>query len=105
MAEERALLDETGLHDRPWFRHLVYAPLPSYDAETLPGLREALLASDVVRARQEAERLGQAIDRALAALRQARPRNFVAPTSASGAPRPSEPAPNGNRAPSILLSH
>ena len=28
---------------RPWFRHLVYAPLPSYEAETLPAIREALV--------------------------------------------------------------
>jgi len=39
---ERALLDEDGLPGRPWFRHLIYAPLPSYEAETLPGVREAI---------------------------------------------------------------
>lgn len=46
MAEERALLAEEGIPGRPWFRHLIYAPLPTYEAETLPGLREALLAKD-----------------------------------------------------------
>lgn len=45
MSLERALLAEEGLPDRFWFRHLVYAPLPSYAAETLPGVREAVLAS------------------------------------------------------------
>lgn len=45
MSLERALLAEEGLPDRFWFRHLVYAPLPSYAAETLPGIREAVLAS------------------------------------------------------------
>jgi N-acetylated-alpha-linked acidic dipeptidase len=67
-AEERALLDDQGIPDRPWFRHMIYAPLPSYEAETLPGLREALLANDLERARQQAERLGGALDRAIASL-------------------------------------
>ncbi|MCC6745866.1 MAG: M28 family peptidase [Acidobacteria bacterium] len=44
MSLERALLAEEGLPDRFWFRHLVYAPLPSYAAETLPGIREAIVA-------------------------------------------------------------
>jgi N-acetylated-alpha-linked acidic dipeptidase len=64
MAEERALLAEEGIPGRPWFRHLVYAPLPSYEAETLPGLREALEANDLERARKQATLLGGAIDRA-----------------------------------------
>ena len=68
MAQERAWLDEEGIPGRPWFRHLIYAPLPSYEAETLPGLREALEASDMDRARQQAKRLGQALDRALDSL-------------------------------------
>jgi len=68
MAEERALLDDEGIPGRPWFRHLVYAPLASYEAETLPGLREALEAGDLDRARQQAARLRAALDRALAAL-------------------------------------
>jgi N-acetylated-alpha-linked acidic dipeptidase len=67
-AEERALLDDQGIPDRPWFRHLIYAPLPSYEAETLPGLREALVANDLERARQQAERLGMALDRAIDSL-------------------------------------
>jgi N-acetylated-alpha-linked acidic dipeptidase len=68
MAEERALLDDDGIAGRPWFRHLIYAPLPSYEAETLPGLREALEAGDLNRARQQADRLRAALDRTLAAL-------------------------------------
>lgn len=69
MSAERALLEEHGIPGRPWFRHLLYAPLPSYDAETLPGLREALVAKDPARAREQAARLGQAIDRVAQALR------------------------------------
>jgi len=68
MAQERALLDADGIPNRPWFRHLIYAPLPSYDAETLPGLREALQAKDLERARAQADALGRALDRAAAAL-------------------------------------
>jgi N-acetylated-alpha-linked acidic dipeptidase len=68
-AEERALLDPEGIPGRPWFRHLIYAPLPSYEAETLPGLREALNEHDTARAQDQARKLGQAIDRAIEACR------------------------------------
>ena len=71
MAQERALLDERGLPGRPWFRHLIYAPLPSYEAESLPGLREALAAQDLERAHDQASRLSDALDRAMAALAEA----------------------------------
>jgi N-acetylated-alpha-linked acidic dipeptidase len=67
MEQERALLDERGLPGRPWFRHLIYAPLPSYEAVTLPGLREALENRDVETAREQAARLGAALDRAIKA--------------------------------------
>ena len=43
---ERSLCDPAGLPQRGWFKHLIYAPLPSYLAETLPGIREALADSD-----------------------------------------------------------
>ncbi len=68
MAEERALLAPDGIPGRPWFRHLVYAPLPTYEAETLPGLREALASKDLDGARVQARELGRALDRAIAAL-------------------------------------
>src|SRR6185295_5322049 len=61
---ERDLLLPEGIPDRPWFRHLVYAPLPSYEAETLPGVREAVLAGDGARARAQAARLADALERA-----------------------------------------
>ncbi|MBZ5563991.1 MAG: M28 family metallopeptidase [Acidobacteriia bacterium] len=69
MSAERAFLEEEGIPGRPWFRHLIYAPLPSYEAETLPGLREALEAKDLSRAREQARRLGQAIERMAHTLR------------------------------------
>ena len=65
--QERALLNPEGIPGRPWFRHLIYAPLPSYEAETLPGLREALAEHDNTRAHEQAARLGEAIDRAIEA--------------------------------------
>jgi N-acetylated-alpha-linked acidic dipeptidase len=80
MAEERALLNEGGIPGRPWFRHLVYAPLPSYEPETLPGLREALEAKDLNRAREQAQVLSEALDRALERARAA------LPSSQAGAP-------------------
>jgi N-acetylated-alpha-linked acidic dipeptidase len=69
LAEERTLLDPDGIPGRPWFRHLIYAPLPSYDAETLPGLREALTEGNLNRAREQARKLAEALDRAIEACR------------------------------------
>ncbi|MGI8960877.1 MAG: M28 family metallopeptidase [Bryobacteraceae bacterium] len=68
MTEERALLAIGGVPGRPWFRHLIYAPLPSYAAETLPGVREALSANDLNRSRAQIRELAAALDRATTAL-------------------------------------
>jgi N-acetylated-alpha-linked acidic dipeptidase len=64
---ERELLAEEGIPGRPWFRHLVYAPLPSYEAETLPGIREALEAGSLDAARREIDRLTVRLESAAAA--------------------------------------
>jgi len=61
---ERDLTLPEGLPGRPWFRHLVYAPLPSYAAETLPGVREAVLEKDAARASGQAAHLAEALRRA-----------------------------------------
>jgi N-acetylated-alpha-linked acidic dipeptidase len=66
---EPALLDAAGLPGRPWFRHLIYAPLPSYEAETLPAIRETLAAAQVEAARAEIGRLSAKLDAAIAAAR------------------------------------
>ncbi len=58
---EQNLLSQDGLPGRPWFKHMVYAPLPSYEAETLPGVREALLAKDEGQAAAQALLLRRAI--------------------------------------------
>jgi N-acetylated-alpha-linked acidic dipeptidase len=63
MRGERDLLGPEGIPDRPWFRHLIYAPLPSYEAETLPGIREAVVDGDGARARAQVEALAAALGR------------------------------------------
>jgi len=66
---EQDLLNQDGLPGRPWFKHLVYAPLPSYEAETLPGVREALLERDEGRAAAQAQLLRRAIRNMTARMR------------------------------------
>lgn len=61
---ERAVSDSAGLPGRPWFRHLIYAPLPSYAAETLPAIREAIVRGDAAAARAEIVRLEARLERA-----------------------------------------
>ncbi len=39
---ERALTEESGLLRRPFFKHLIYAPQPSYREEVLPRIFEAI---------------------------------------------------------------
>jgi len=64
MKVERALLDEEGLSGRPWFKHLIYAPRPTYKALVLPALTEAIETGEAERARMEVERLRRALTRA-----------------------------------------
>ena len=68
---ERAVSDDRGLPGRPWFRHLIYAPLPSYAAETLPAIREALEAGDLAVARAQARSLAARIEAAARSAREA----------------------------------
>jgi len=71
MMTERDLLSSAGIPKRPWFRHLIYAPLPSYAAETLPGLREAVQENDPPRALAQAKALAAAIRARTATVRRA----------------------------------
>jgi N-acetylated-alpha-linked acidic dipeptidase len=64
MKVERTLLDSEGLAGRPWFKHLIYAPRPTYKAMVLPALTEAIEAGDKTRAKAEVERLVHALNRA-----------------------------------------
>jgi N-acetylated-alpha-linked acidic dipeptidase len=68
MKVERALLDPEGLAGRPWFKHLIYAPRPTYKPLVLPALTEAIEARDQSRAKLEVERLIRALKRAAAAI-------------------------------------
>lgn len=68
MKVERALLDPDGLRGRPWFKHLIYAPRPTYKPLVLPALSEAIEAGDRKLANAEVDRLARALNRAAAAL-------------------------------------
>ncbi|HXU12233.1 MAG TPA: M28 family metallopeptidase [Candidatus Binatia bacterium] len=70
MRAERDLLAASGIPNRPWFRHLVYAPLPSYQAETLPGLREAIGDGDAPRAAAQTRALAAAVRARTATVRK-----------------------------------
>jgi N-acetylated-alpha-linked acidic dipeptidase len=41
---EQALISDSGLPGRPWYRHLIYAPgmFTGYGVKTMPGVREAI---------------------------------------------------------------
>jgi N-acetylated-alpha-linked acidic dipeptidase len=72
LSVERGLLDDGGIPGRPWFRHLIYAPLPSYAAETLPAAREAVVAGDAEGARRAVRNLAARLRDAAAAARKIR---------------------------------
>jgi len=63
---ENALLSDAGLPNRPWYRHVIYAPgeYTGYSAVVLPGVNEALDAHDLTRAAQQLTVLTQALTRA-----------------------------------------
>lgn len=69
---ERAFLLPAGLPNRPWFRHAIYAPgeYTGYAAVVLPGVNEALDASDAERARTQLAAVVEAINRAAGVLEQ-----------------------------------
>ena len=62
---ERALLTSEGLPRRPWFRHTVFAPgeYTGYAAVVIPGVNEAIDASDSARMEKQLAVLTAAIER------------------------------------------
>jgi len=69
---ERLLLSEDGIPDRPWFKHVLYAPRYTYAAMSLPGVTEAVEAEDWERAGRQLElltghlrRVAESLERAL----------------------------------------
>lgn len=65
-AAETALLAPTGLPDRPWYRHLIFAPgeTTGYSAVILPGVNEALEARNPALAAAQLALLAEALDAA-----------------------------------------
>ena len=63
---ERALLIQQGLPNRPWFRHAIYAPgeYTGYAAVVIPGVNEALDASDSQLVQQQLSILSAVLNRA-----------------------------------------
>jgi N-acetylated-alpha-linked acidic dipeptidase len=67
---ETALLSESGLPNRPWYRHAIYAPgeFTGYSAVVLPGVNEAIDARNPTLAAQQLTVLTQALGRATGVL-------------------------------------
>ncbi|HLL74874.1 MAG TPA: M28 family metallopeptidase [Pyrinomonadaceae bacterium] len=74
IAAERALTDPRGLRGRPWYRHQIYAPgfYTGYAAQPLPDLRQAIDDRNTTSARDAAQRIAEAIRRAIQTLRAGR---------------------------------
>ena len=66
---ERAFVSLGGSRGRPWYRHVLHAPAPSYQPLVLPGLHEALNAGDQKQLVEELARVSSAFRRAAALLR------------------------------------
>jgi N-acetylated-alpha-linked acidic dipeptidase len=63
---ERDLIEPSGLPDRPWYRHVIYAPglYTGYGVKTIPGVREAVDAGNYTRAAEQATLVIRALQRA-----------------------------------------
>jgi N-acetylated-alpha-linked acidic dipeptidase len=70
IAAERALLSAQGLPNRPWFRHLIYAPgqYTGYAAVVIPGVNEAIDARDAQLTTSQLQVLTDALNRAAGVL-------------------------------------
>ncbi|MBI3493719.1 MAG: M28 family peptidase, partial [Acidobacteria bacterium] len=66
MMAERDLIEPAGLPDRPWYRHVIYAPglYTGYGVKTIPGVREAVDAGNYARAAEQATVVIRALRRA-----------------------------------------
>lgn len=63
-----------GIPDRPWFKHVLYAPRYTYAAMSLPGIQEAVEAADWDRARRQVELLTRRLEAAAVSLESSRQR-------------------------------
>jgi N-acetylated-alpha-linked acidic dipeptidase len=66
MMAERDLIEPAGLPDRPWYRHVIYAPglYTGYGVKTIPGVREAVDAGNYTRASEQVRLAIRALQRA-----------------------------------------
>lgn len=71
---ETALIADSGLPDRPWYRHTIYAPgeYTGYSAVVIPGVNEAIDAHNAKIAATQLKVLTEALNRATEALESAR---------------------------------
>jgi N-acetylated-alpha-linked acidic dipeptidase len=70
IAAERSLLSPQGLPNRPWFRHLIYAPgqYTGYAAVVIPGVNESIDAKNAQLTTEQLQVLTDALNRAAAVL-------------------------------------
>ena len=70
---ERALLATDGLKNRPWYKHLLYAPgfYTGYGVKTMPGIREAIEQGKWSDVNGEIARVAGALQREAALLNEA----------------------------------
>lgn len=70
---EQRLLDESEPPETRWYRHVIYGwdIYSLYDGQPFPRLAEAIRARDAARAAREVSRIGAALDRLDAGLREA----------------------------------
>jgi N-acetylated-alpha-linked acidic dipeptidase len=70
---EGALLDPAGLPKRSWYRHTIYAPgeFTGYAAVVIPGVTEAIEATDAARAKEQLTHLTDALNKAATVLESA----------------------------------
>ena len=67
---EKAFVSDEGLPNRPWYKHLIFAPgeYTGYAAVVMPGVSEAIDGRDAQRAKSQLEVLTRAVERAAATL-------------------------------------
>ena len=67
---ERDFIVEQGLPDRPWFKHVIYAPgeHTGYAAVVIPGVNESIEKKDLAQTKQQLEILTAALNRAAEAM-------------------------------------
>lgn len=70
IAAERSLLAQQGLPNRPWFRHLIYAPgqYTGYAAVVIPGVNESIDAKNAQLTAEQLQVLTDALNRAAGVL-------------------------------------